>query len=183
MVASASDPDLHHLNFDPMKKLIMSCLLLTLLVPANAQQSGFGLGIMLGEPTGLSGKLWTGGENAIGMGLAWGGLGSPGGYLHMHADYLWHKMDLIPVSKGKLPLYFGIGARLRIWDDNGYYDNGKWEDDDGGRAELGVRLPVGLAYLFDGAPVDIFLEVVPVLDLIPDTDVSLNAAIGARYWF
>ena len=49
--------------------------------------------------------------------------------------------------------------------------------------DLGVRFPVGIAYLFDGAPVDVFLEVVPTLNLIPDTDVDLDAAIGARYWF
>jgi hypothetical protein len=31
--------------------------------------------------------------------------------------------------------------------------------------------------------VDIFLEVVPILDLAPKTDFKINAAIGARYFF
>jgi len=48
---------------------------------------------------------------------------------------------------------------------------------------LGLRLPVGLTYLFDGAPVDLFLEAVPSLDLLPGTSFDLDAALGARYWF
>lgn len=183
MVASVSDNPLGAPNFAPMKKMMISCVMALSAAGASAQQSGLGLGIMLGEPTGISAKVWTGGTNAVAMGLAWGGLGAPGGYFHLHGDYLWHKMDLIPVSQGKMPLYFGVGARLRVWDSGGYRDNGRWVDKDGSRAEIGVRLPVGVAYLFDGAPVDIFLEVVPVLDLIPSTDVTFNAALGARYWF
>jgi len=53
------------------------------------------------------------------------------------------------------------------------------EDDD----FIGIRIPVGLAYLFEGAPVDVFLEVVPLLDVAPETEFTLNAAIGVRYFF
>ena len=49
--------------------------------------------------------------------------------------------------------------------------------------QLGVRVPLGLAYLFQTAPVDIFLEIVPILDFIPETDFRINAALGARYYF
>jgi hypothetical protein len=144
---------------------------------AQAQRSGFGAGIMVGDPTGLAWKAWVGGDRALAGGLAWSFVDE--GYFHVHADLLFHKMDLIPVGKGQLPLYFGPGLRLRAWGDEDRND-GKGND---GRTDLGVRFPVGLAYLFDGAPVDVFLEVVPTLDLIPRTDFDLDAAIGARYWF
>jgi hypothetical protein len=78
---------------------------------AMAQGSSFGLGIMVGEPTGISWKYWSGGDRALAGGVAWGL--SNNGYFHLHADYLFHKMDLIPVSTGKLPLYFGPGVRMR----------------------------------------------------------------------
>ncbi|MBP2681688.1 MAG: hypothetical protein H6Q78_1551, partial [Candidatus Krumholzibacteriota bacterium] len=45
------------------------------------------------------------------------------------------------------------------------------------------RVPVGLTYIFDGAPLDIFFEIVPILDLIPDTEFDANAAIGIRFYF
>ncbi len=164
-----------------MKKLLVLLSLVTLPLLSRAQGSGFGLGLMVGEPTGISWKYWIAGDRALDGGLAWGL--SHGGYLHLHADYLFHKMDLIQVSEGKLPVYFGPGIRIRSWGDDGYWRNGKYYEDGNNRVDLGVRFPVGIAYLFDGAPVDVFLEVVPTLNLIPDTDVDLDAAIGARYWF
>jgi hypothetical protein len=46
-----------------------------------------------------------------------------------------------------------------------------------------VRLPVGLEYLFQRAPLDLFVEVVPVLDLTPESTVNVSASIGTRYFF
>ncbi len=132
----------------------------------NAQDNGFGVGIIAGEPTGLSGKLWLGGTNALDMAAAWSFKGD--GNLLLQADYVWHSFDLINISSGKLPLYFGIGGRI-IFQSND--------------TNLGVRVPVGLDYMFSGAPVDIFLEVVPILDLTPSTDIDFGGGIGVRYWF
>ncbi len=136
-----------------------------ILAGSAAAQGNFGLGIILGEPTGVSAKLWITDRTAIDAAAAWSF--SDEAALHLHADYLFHNFDLISVEKGKLPVHFGIGARV------------KFEDD----SKIGVRIPVGLTYIFDGAPMDIFFEVVPILDLAPDTDFSANAAIGVRYFF
>ena len=50
-------------------------------------------------------------------------------------------------------------------------------------SKIGIRIPVGIAYLMEDAPIDFFFELVPLLDLIPDTDFAFNAAIGVRYFF
>ena len=42
-----------------MKKLVTLLFMATLSIHLNAQDTGFGLGIIVGEPTGLSAKLWT----------------------------------------------------------------------------------------------------------------------------
>jgi hypothetical protein len=146
-----------------------------------AQDSGFGLGIMLGDPTGITGKGWIGGDKAIDFGVAWNFAYS--GSFHLHADYLFHNMDLITVGKGRLPLYYGPGIRIRAWGDNGYYRHGRYYDYNGSYTQIGARIPVGLAYLFDGAPVDVFVEIAPTLNLIPNMYLDFDAAIGARYWF
>lgn len=148
-----------------MKKIILLCALLCGLA-AKAQQDGFGLGIIIGEPTGLSFKKFISDNKAIDGALAWSLRGE--GAVHIHADVLWHNFDLINVSKGRLPLYYGIGGRITA---PAHHD-----------ANFGVRIPVGLAYMFDGAPVDIFFEVVPILDLVPSSDVTFNGAIGARFY-
>ncbi|MBK6832370.1 MAG: hypothetical protein IPG92_17265 [Flavobacteriales bacterium] len=164
-----------------MKKKLLFVALVALAFTTKGQGSGFGAGIMLGSPTGLSAKYWISGDRAIDGGLAWGVW--RGSYIHLHADYLFHNMELLKVAKGKLPLYYGPGLRMRSWSGGRYWHKGEWRDYDGSYVDLGVRFPVGLAYLFDGAPVDVFVELVPTLDLIPATSFDLDAAIGARYWF
>lgn len=146
--------------------------LLITTMAAQAQDKGFGLGIIAGEPTGLNGKSWLSQNTALDFTAAWsfahgGRRGSDNDAVQLHADYLIHHFTLIPVDKGKLPFYYGIGARVVLGDKTG----------------LGARIPVGLDYHFQNARVDIFFEIVPVLDLIPSTVFDLNGAIGVRFWF
>jgi len=148
------------------KKLLLLCTILLLLTStSNAQQTRFGLGLILGEPTGLSGKYWISPWSAIDGAFAWS-IDKKSG-VQIHSDYLWHNYQIISVIKGKLPIYYGIGARIVFASDNIF----------------GVRGVVGLDYLFDGTPLDIFLEIVPVLDLAPKVGFDFNGAIGIRYYF
>ena len=163
-----------------MKYMLLG-LALMLSIMLKAQSSGFGAGIIVGEPTGISLKGWISSDRAIAGGLAWSLRGAS--YISVHADYLFHNMNLIKLNKGRLPLYFGPGVRLRSWTGDQYWDHGRWNDYDGGRARLGVRFPVGLDYLPENSPVDVFLEIAPALDLFPSTSFDIGAAIGVRYWF
>ena len=155
-----------------MRILILFFALLVAFTPVaqsgTAQEGRFGLGIIAGEPTGPCFKLWTSERTAIDGAAAWSFAKNAG--LHMHADYLFHDFDLIEVEKGRLPLYYGIGGRVRFAE--GDRDN-----------KSGIRIPVGLAYLVETAPLDIFFEIVPILDLAPDTELDFNAALGVRYFF
>ncbi len=169
-------------TFVPMERALIILALVASGTSTFSQDSGFGLGIMLGEPTGISGKAWTGGENAIAFGVAWGGWGR-GGYFHVHGDYLFHNFNLITVGKGRLPLHFGPGIRMRTWSGDRYWANGRYYDSAGGHTRIGVRFPVGLTYMFDGAPLDIFLEAAPALDVVPSTTFDVGGALGARYYF
>ena len=149
-----------------MNKIILIAAIFILLTNfALSQSRGFGLGIVLGEPTGLSAKLWTSSSNALDFAAAWSFKGD--GHLLLQADYVWHSFDLIRVSSGRLPLYYGIGGRVIFADD----------------PLVGVRIPVGLNYQFATAPIDIFVEIVPILDLIPSTDFDLGGGLGVRFWF
>lgn len=132
---------------------------------AEAQESGFGLGVILGEPTGISGKLWIEDSKAIDGAVAWSF--EKESAVHVHADLLFHSRNIVKVEMSKLLFYYGMGGRI------------KFEDD----SEVGVRVPLGINYLSSGAPLDVFLEIVPLLDLAPSTDFSLNGAIGVRYFF
>jgi len=150
--------------------LVIAILVLSFASPSYAQEAatastgkgGFGLGIIVGNPTGVSFKKWVGANKAIDGAAAWKFSGD--GYLQVHADLLFHNFKWIDA---RWPVYYGVGAVIGIGDD----------------FLLGARVPIGISHLFESAPFDVFLEVVPRLDLIPDTDFDLDAAIGFRYYF
>lgn len=122
-----------------------------------------GLGVMLGEPTGVSVKFWTTNQSAFDIGAAWSLSGSREA-LHLHADLLWHSW--FPDTEN-LAFYYGIGGRVILTEE----------------AHAGVRAPLGLTYVFDNVPFDLFVEAVPIFDLAPNTELAGNGAVGIRYYF
>jgi hypothetical protein len=127
----------------------------------------FGAGLIVGEPTGISLKYFLSEKTAIDGAIGWGFHHETD--LHLHSDFLWHIHDIASVPEGQLSLYFGAGARVK------FRDNG--ED------RLGLRVPVGVSYLLENVPVDVFLEVAPILDFTPSVRGGFTAGIGARFWF
>ena len=150
-----------------MKKsfFIIICFIVILSSSSFSQDKKMGAGIILGEPTGVSLKYWLTEKTALDAGFAWSFVDENA--FQIQADYLIHNFNLIKVSEGKLPFYFGIGGRLKFSHD----------------VILGVRVPLGLAYIFAHQPIDVFLEIVPILDLLPQTDFTISAAVGGRYYF
>jgi hypothetical protein len=152
-----------------LKKIwLLGLTLLLLPLLSLARDGAFGLGVILGDPTGLSWKVWTGSKTAFAGAAAWS-LGRRD-FFHPHVDYLFHKENLIRVSKGRLPFYYGVGVRFLFREDD--------QSD-----KVGIRFPLGLEYLFVSPSLGVFLEFVPIFDLSPKTAVDLNGAIGVRYYF
>ena len=112
-----------------MRKLLFFIAILSISAHLMAQDKGLGLGVLIGEPTGLSAKLWTSDKTAVDAGVAWALV--QGGFIRFHADALVHSYA-IDVDKGRLPVYFGIGGKIELADNLG----------------LGVRVPFGIAYHF-----------------------------------
>ena len=48
---------------------------------------------------------------------------------------------------------------------------------------FGLRFQGGLSYLAPRAPVEVFGEVAPVLELTPDVDGLVDGGVGVRYYF
>jgi hypothetical protein len=159
--------------------LVLGILIAAALIPTAASAGALGLGVIAGEPTGVSLKYWLDGRHAVDAGIGWSF--SENESLHFHADYLWHDFGLLRPGdvKGRTPVYYGVGARLKMQDDGDGHGHGDNEDD----ALFGARFPLGIAWISSSAPIDVFLEIAPVLDLLPGTDLSFNGAIGVRYWF
>lgn len=130
-----------------------------------SQERGLGLGVMIGEPTGFSGKYWLNKEHALDFGLAYSFVHSNSAF-SLHGDYLIHLPDLIK-SEYRLPVYYGFGARIHT------SKNGN---------ALGARGVVGIVWMYNYLPIDAFIELAPVFNLFPETSLQLDFAIGGRYY-
>ena len=145
---------------------------------STAQERKFGLGVIIGEPTGISAKLWTSNENAFDFGLGWSfggdrvgkydGNYNGGSRVHFHMDYLWHAFEAIH-STERFPLYYGFGGRINSG--AGY------------NSSAAIRGVLGIAWLPRETPIDVFLEVVPSLQFASSAGFGFDAGLGARYFF
>lgn len=89
------------------------------------------------------------------------------GSFYIHGDYLWHNFDLLKVKEGSPAFYYGPEIYLHMR----------------AQSAMDARFPVGLDYFFESAAIDIFMEVVPILQLAPAAIPGLNGGIGIRFNF
>jgi len=145
-----------------------------------ATSKKFGIGGMLGAPSGLSMKYYFSPKHALDVGVGVGFWG--GAALYTHVDYKFHIM-LTQASAFDLPFYFGVGAKLSLWftdHPHSYWGDNRARD---GRLGFGVRVPVGIAFNLNKLPLDIFVEVVPGVGLFPGIGAFVDGAVGVRYYF
>ncbi len=144
-----------------MRKIIpLFILVFSSLLPAQDIPK-FELGAILGVETGLSAKYWYTPRTALDAAVAWA-FGDVGMF-SVHGDYLVHS-NFFNFYNGDLALYTGVGSRVRISDD--------WF--------VKARIPFGTEYLFPNQPLSMFAEIVPGVEVLPETVFRLGGGIGVR---
>lgn len=143
----------------------------TLALGFGPHASAFGLfgnevsvGMAAPAPTGLSFKFWTSRETAIDVFTEWS---TSNKFVEAHADYLTHNFEQFELEGATMPMYFGFGARIRTTENSSTH--------------VGFRIPIGVSYLWDTAPMDMFAEIAPRSNVIPRTSFSIDVMIGLRY--
>jgi hypothetical protein len=133
---------------------------------ARAEGGPLGVGLIVGDPTGLSVEYKLGRNTAIDGAVGLDELDHDSIYLH--AEFLFILPDLLRGGPVALAPYLGVGAFVvDLKDDLG----------------LGARAPFGLSLDFRRAPVQIFLELAAFVLLVPDTHSDIGVALGFRYYF
>ena len=152
-----------------MKKQLMVVFLL-IFIATNAlalERKKFGIGIMAGDPSGVTAKYMIDNNSGIDFAFGWSTSGSNEYYFS--SDYLFHFYDVVKIAKLVSPLYLGGGIR--------YINREKKEN------KFGLRIPVGIEFLFMNNRLGAFGELVPLLDLKPDTEFDMEFGIGIRFFF
>jgi len=164
-----------------MHNLRLSALVLALFLvmgmPSGARAQGrFGVGVILGEPTGIAWKYRLGGTEAVD-----GAIGlSTSDRMRFNVDYLWEKRSFEEVN---LRLHYGVGVAFGVG--NAEYvsvqrgDTYVLEQRDLG---FGLRGVVGLTYVFPRSIFDAFVEVAPLVIVTPASGLGIDAAIGVRVY-
>ncbi|NCN41118.1 hypothetical protein GW916_07685 [bacterium] len=150
-----------------MKSIIKVLTLALSLVSLSSLAAGpFGLGAVIGQPSGLSARYSLGGNNAIDASLGWSL--SSNGYVAISADYLWEKPNFFRIDSANFDLHYGAGAGIVTAD---------------GFTGIGFRAPVGVSYYFKKPAIQVFFELAAFVALVPDSDFWIHGALGGRYYF
>jgi hypothetical protein len=162
-------------------RLATASLALALAVAASApdaraqeQKGVLGVGLIIGEPTGLSAKYYLADDTAIDLAVGFSFLGQG---IQVHSDFLWHPWVLERQETFVLPVY--IGAGLRVHDRN-------TRSGDGDHVRIGLRTVGGVLFDFVTVPLDVFAEVSAVFDYRTRGSafgVDFNGGAGIRYYF
>ncbi|MBF0473384.1 MAG: hypothetical protein HQK93_06585, partial [Nitrospirae bacterium] len=125
---------------------------------------------------GATVKYIFGKYNAIDAGLDWSTWGTNA--VELHADYLINNYtilkNLFNVEGENQFAYIGLGGRIKFADKIIFNNS---------LNSIGVRLPIGISYIFKDTPIELFLEIAFVLDVSPSTNFNLQGGVGARYYF
>jgi hypothetical protein len=152
-----------------MKLLTLISFLILSVSVAKAED--FAVGIVLGDPTGLSGKVKMDGAHSVDGALAYSS-GKHSG-THFHADYLWDRARSWETDKGPLYMFYGIGGRLNSYNDN----------DHRSQVSLGPRGSIGLNFDIHNPNLELFGELAMILEVTPSITADIDAGVGVRIRF
>lgn len=170
-----------------MRRLILSLVVFSLTLLAwNAQaqtpqtQSGktWGVGIILGDPTAITLKHRISERRALDFGF---------GY-HWHDSFLFYgdylfqfpgtfKTDSKEVNT--IVPYVGVGPAVSFHTE----EKRKRVGDREVKVALMGRIPLGLNFVIPDSPLELFAEIVPLINIIPGLDFGVGGGIGIRVFF
>lgn len=139
-----------------------------------------GLGGILGDPTGVTFKVFLHPRHALESAAGFGPFHR--GAARVHVSYLFHSKAWTTDADFALHGYVGVGLGVAFWHKQyiGFGLPGAFR-----RAAMFVRAPVlGLAFHLQEIPMDVFLETAYSPIVTPPASFwNVDFGLGARYWF
>ena len=132
------------------------------------------LGLMVGQPSGISAQYRLDHAKALQAVLAYGLLQTN---LYMGVDYTQNFYRITSLTSD---IYWGLGAFAYTYSGPIRHNKNDTIQSSGG---LGARLSVGMIYIIPNAPFQIFAESGLRSFLIPNVSLTFDIALGLRYQF
>jgi hypothetical protein len=160
-----------------MKKIIIACLAAFLSFNVIAQDSGIGIGALIGTTVDFTAKFWMSEKTAFVASTGFDYGGAWGGW-HVTADFLIHNWSF-DVAEDMMKVYFGPGIGLGVYLGSWY----SWYDHS--RVWITPRAPGGVGYYFHSIPLEAFAEFAPGFDIIGPYGFNFrwDSYVGARWYF
>lgn len=163
-------------------KLLLILLILYFLPPSNFAKAGdVGLGIIFGEPTAVTGKVFLKKHSAFDFGVSFWHKN----FFEVYADYLKH------LASEPVDPYVGIGLSFSHESHDyysSYYHRCSYRSEEpychNERFGLGVRVPLGIEFRPEGLrALGLFGEIALRLQIVPYAYGELDGGIGVRFYF
>jgi hypothetical protein len=137
-------------------------------LPAKSANGRMGIGVFLGQPTGITFEMDLSATSWLDFKAAWNLAGGGGSSILLQGNYEYAFPGMVIVGEESLTPFVGVGAVVNVYD---------------GGIGLGARVPAGVAYRFRTVPLELFIELGLDVYLFPATDIGFSGGLGARYRF
>lgn len=157
-------------------KFVVVASFLILFLPQMTRAQGpagksFGFGIVLGTLNGASIKLWTAPDQAFVADFGGSGFGP----LRLQGDYLWH-FDAFHSRIVKM--YAGPGLGIAF----GNSDERYFGDEGASSVGIAARVMFGVNIIPRNVPLEIFVEVGPLIGFVPAVGAGVDGGVGIRFY-
>ncbi|HUW68601.1 MAG TPA: hypothetical protein VMX33_00075 [bacterium] len=141
----------------------------TIQLAGKSADGPMGIGIFLGQPTGLTFEMDLSTSSWVDFKAAWNLAGPKGGYsILLQGNYEYAFPGMFAIESELFTPFFGGGAVVDINDTN---------------VNFGVRVPAGIAYRFRHIPLELFIEAGIDVYLFPSFALGGSGGLGARLRF
>jgi hypothetical protein len=156
---------------------------------AQAGHGRFGLGVLLGQPVGISMKLFVAPNHAFQLGLGYDLVLRDAGTVTL--DYVWHPIPMASTRTLVLTWHIGLGGSLGVWPAGHDYD---CRDGDlvtpgiqpvcrTAWVQPGVRAPLGFEVVLRDVPLELYAEFAPGVLVYPMIEFLAQGGFGVRWYF
>ncbi len=140
-------------------------------------QERFGFGFILGDPTGISWKYRMDRLHALDGAIGFSPFDRP----RIHVDYLWLSH---PFRDQNFALHYGVGAAVGFGNatEAVFTRHGDGYITHSTTLGFGLRVPFGVDYAIPRSPVELFLEIAPLVVVTPSGGFGVDFGLGVRFY-